>query len=249
MAVSRREMRPPADIATHASSSADPVPAGGRLPEELDEGQRASFHPNTTPVDAGFFTWEIETGEVICDPVTFRMHGLPEDGPATMDHFLSRVPPSDLAQLLRVMEQMVASNGNYQIEYRILAPDGSMRSMEARGRILQGPDGRPGRMIGLVTDTTATRNAREAEKRRLRNFAASPLALAATMSAMTKSSISFRRTRWRAATVPMPPAPNSTMRMVSLPVGRGTAGRPSKGFAGPSEGAGRSGGGRRPPGR
>lgn len=183
MAVSRREMQLSADIVTPASGGpapvgADPGPASAdaalsrdSLPEMLDEGHRASFHPNTTTVDAGFFTWEIESGEVICDPVTFRMHGLPEDGPATMDHFLSRVPPSDLAQLLQVMEQMVAAMGNYQIEYRILAPDGSLRSMEARGRILQGPDGRPGRMIGLVTDTTSTRNAREAEKRRLRNFA------------------------------------------------------------------------------
>lgn len=164
-------MTRPADIVAPAFQSTAAESADGRQPDALDDGLRASFHPNSTSVEAGFFTWDITSGEVVCDPVAYRMHGLPEDRPATMDQFLSRVPESDMAQVLRAMEQMVASSGNYQIEYRILAPDGIMRSMEARGRILPGPDGRPNQMIGVVTDTTATRAAREAEKRRLRNFA------------------------------------------------------------------------------
>src|SRR6266496_5025886 len=77
------------------------------------------FKPNATSVDAGFFTWEIETGEVICEPVTYRLHGLREDRSATMDTFLSRVPETDLPGVISAMKRMMASCDTYQIEYRV----------------------------------------------------------------------------------------------------------------------------------
>lgn len=129
------------------------------------------FHPSATSVEAGFFTWDIASGEVICDPVTLRMHGLADGQIATMDMFLARVPAHDLAQVSEAMSKMVASVGTYQIEYRVLGEDGSLRSMEARGRIMPGPDGQPARMMGLVMDTTAVRAQREFEERQLRELA------------------------------------------------------------------------------
>jgi Stage II sporulation protein E (SpoIIE)/PAS fold len=129
------------------------------------------FQPNATSVNAGFFAWEVATGEVICDPVTYRLHGLPDDTSATMDTFLSRVPPSDLPDVVEAMQKMAASCDSYQIEYRVTGHDGTLRSMEARGRMLAGPDGRPARMVGVVMDTTAVRASREAERRRLREGA------------------------------------------------------------------------------
>src|SRR5580698_9128633 len=125
------------------------------------------FHPSATSVEAGFFSWDIGSGEVIGDPVTFRMHGLSDGLIATMDSFLARVPATDLAQVYEAMQSMVASTGTYQIEYRVTGEDGSLRSMEARGRIMPGPDGRPARMMGMVMDTTTVRAQREAEERRL----------------------------------------------------------------------------------
>jgi len=129
------------------------------------------FHPSATIVDAGFFAWDITTGEVICDPVTFRMHGLDDRLVATMDTFLSRVPEDDLIQVQEAMRTMIASAGTYQIEYRVLGEDGSLRSMEARGRIMPGPDGAPARMMGMVMDVTALRARREEEERELRELA------------------------------------------------------------------------------
>ena len=39
--------------------------------------------------------------------------------------------------------------------------------MEARGRVVPGPDGQPARMTGIVMDTTTIWASREAERRRL----------------------------------------------------------------------------------
>jgi serine phosphatase RsbU (regulator of sigma subunit) len=164
--------RGPGEIAKPVNGSATPAPADDDDTNDIVADVALTvFHPNATSVEAGFFTWDIDSGEVICDPVTFRMHGLKDHIVASMDTFLARVPDSDLAQVREAMAAMIASTGTYQIEYRVLGEDGSLRSMEARGRIMPGPDGRPAKMMGLVMDTTANRAEREAAERKLRDVA------------------------------------------------------------------------------
>ena len=126
-----------------------------------------TFRPRVTRADAGFFSWDMIANEVVCEPGTYALHGLPEDGPATMETFLLRVPEEDRADLITALRQMMSSCGTYEIEYRVAALDGSLRSMEARGRVVPGPDGQPARLSGLVMDTTTIWASREAERRRL----------------------------------------------------------------------------------
>jgi PAS domain-containing protein len=123
------------------------------------------FRPGVTRADAGFFSWDMIANEVVCEPGTYGLHGLPEDGPATMETFLLRVPEEDRADLITALRHMMSSCGTYQIEYRVAALDGSLRSMEARGRVMPGPDGQPARLSGFVMDTTTIRASREAEQR------------------------------------------------------------------------------------
>jgi serine phosphatase RsbU (regulator of sigma subunit) len=164
--LSGREMTQAGDIPAMLDShtAAGPV-------DEVTEGAVTSFRPKSISVDVGFFNWDIATGEVVCDPVTFRMHGMPELQSASMDQFLARVPASDLPQVRAAMERMMAACGDYQIDYRVIGPDGSLRSMEARGRVVPGPDELPARMMGVVTDTTDARAERDAEQQRLRGLA------------------------------------------------------------------------------
>ena len=103
-----------------------------------------TFRPRVTRADAGFFSWDMIANEVVCEPGTYGLHGLPEDGPATMETFLLRVPEEDRADLITALRHVMSSCGTYQIEYRVAAVDGSLRSMEARGRVVPGPDGQPG---------------------------------------------------------------------------------------------------------
>lgn len=156
--------------APSARLEADWAKGGGSVraaPQREDEFALGVFQPSASAVQAGFFCWEIATGEVHCDPLSFTLHGLPEDSPAHIESFLSVVPDSDLSDVLGALRLMAGSCGNYQIEYRIAADDGGSRSMEARGRVLPGPDGLPGRMVGVVTDTTAVHERHAQEKRQL----------------------------------------------------------------------------------
>lgn len=152
-----------------SGGAAEPVGEVGVL--TAPQAARSCFEPNATSVDAGFFTWEIASGDVVADPVTYQMHGLPETASSTMSAFLSRVPESDLERVEATIARITASCGAYQIDYRVIGEDGRLRSMEARGRVMPGPDGRPARMIGVVMDVTTIRADREAQERRLREEA------------------------------------------------------------------------------
>ena len=163
-AAARRDAAPRQDAAVSASDLAAP----GQRPAESGPGRDpVRFRPGVTSVSAGFFSWDMIANEVVCEPGTYALHGLPEDGPATMETFLSRVPEEDLADVMAALRHMMRSCGTYQVEYRVVGLDGSLRSMEARGRVLPGPDGQPARMTGLVMDTTTIWASREAERRRL----------------------------------------------------------------------------------
>jgi serine phosphatase RsbU (regulator of sigma subunit) len=163
--------RGPSDVSAQVNGSGVRTKAGPDGADIVADVALTVFHPSATSVDAGFFTWDIKSGEVICDPVTFRMHGLKDHLVATMDTFLARVPDTDLPHVVEAMQSMIATVGTYQIEYRVRGEDGSLRSMEARGRLMPGPDGEPARMMGMVMDTTAMRAEREAEERHLRELA------------------------------------------------------------------------------
>ncbi len=102
-----------------------------------------AFSPSVTPVEAGFFSWDMATGEVTFEDGLHALHGLPGEGPATIAELLDRVPDEDAASLISAMREMMAACGTYQVEYQVLDTEGTLRSMEARGRVLPGPDGRP----------------------------------------------------------------------------------------------------------
>jgi len=160
-------MTQPPDVVAHARSDQN----GNGLPATLRDHGSTAFRPTSTSVDAGFFSWDITTGEVTGDPAAYRMHGLSPETGASLETFLAMVPESDLPQLLETMEQLTEASGTYQIEYRIKSASGALRTMEARGRILTGDDGQPAQMMGMVVDTTTMRAKRDAEQRRLREVA------------------------------------------------------------------------------
>ncbi|HWG14926.1 MAG TPA: SpoIIE family protein phosphatase [Streptosporangiaceae bacterium] len=148
-----------------------------------------AFRPGVSAVEAGFFSWDLTTGEVTFEPGVYALHGLIGDGPVTMADLLARVPEEDRAGLVAAMREMTAACGTYQVEYRVLDTAGTQRSMEARGRVLPGPDGQPAQMTGFVMDTTTIWVSREAERRRLHE-GAERTALAQKLTAALASAVS-----------------------------------------------------------
>lgn len=138
------------------SRSAGPrvlTPWGGRV------SRSSGFSAST-----GFFNWLLPSGDVVCDEQTFRLHGLPPDAVPQFETFLAQVPPEDVEDLLRMLQPLLSSAGDYVFEYRVRWPDGGIHTLETRGRVVPGPDGGALRLMGVIADITERRAAEEAAR-------------------------------------------------------------------------------------
>jgi PAS domain S-box-containing protein len=73
-----------------------------------------------------------------------------------------RVHPEDRSLRDSAVKAAIETQGEYEIEYRILLPDGTLRWIGARGRCVAGKNGKGPRLIGVSIDITP-RKAAEAE--------------------------------------------------------------------------------------
>jgi two-component system, LuxR family, sensor kinase FixL len=100
------------------------------------------------------------------------------------DGWLAALHPEDRAGARAAWAEAVASEGDYEVEYRIRrGADGSHRWFLVRGAPLRGPDGRVERWIGVGVDIDDRRRAEEALRRRSRKLKLLSEAAAGLLSA------------------------------------------------------------------
>jgi PAS domain S-box-containing protein len=103
----------------------------------------------------GAWQWDLGSGGVIWSPGLEQIHGLePGTFGGTFDDFKRDIHPEDLGMVLGELQGTLSSRRNYHVVYRMLHPDGSIRWLEAFGRIVAGADGRPERLAGVCIDAT-----------------------------------------------------------------------------------------------
>jgi two-component sensor histidine kinase len=104
---------------------------------------------------SGLWSWNVETDEIAMAERSHALWGVPRDGSFTFGDLSTRiVPPAFVATR--------STPGPYQIDFRILLPDG-IRWVSARGR--GGNEGIVGRiMFGAFLDSTARKEAEEARE-------------------------------------------------------------------------------------
>ncbi|MBU6400537.1 MAG: PAS domain S-box protein [Verrucomicrobia bacterium] len=100
----------------------------------------------------------------------FHIFGLSEtefDG--TVASFLARVHPDDLEAVRQASRLATERSTDYEIEHRIIRPDGDVRWVHEKARVLRDAGGRPVRMLGVVQDITERKAAEAllAEERNL----------------------------------------------------------------------------------
>jgi PAS domain S-box-containing protein len=101
----------------------------------------------------GTWEWIIESNEVICSPGLETLLGLPPGTfPGTFAAFEQGIHPDDRDNVLRALQETVASGREIHAEYRVPLPDGSLRWVESRGKLFRGDGQRPTRLIGVSID-------------------------------------------------------------------------------------------------
>jgi PAS domain S-box-containing protein len=137
---------------------------------------------------AGIGVWDLDvaTGMVSGTAQFFRIYGLPEtSGQVHISVTRGARHPEDRHKVEDGYRRTVADGGDvYETEYRIIHPDGQVRWIFGRGRVVRGADGTPVRYSGVDIDVTERRQAeerlRESEERFSKAFhsAAHPMSIA-----------------------------------------------------------------------
>jgi len=112
---------------------------------------------------AHFGVWELDTITTriwVSDKVR-ELFQFPREGEVSYAEFEQRVHPDDRATRDQAVQKAIRAQGAYEIEYRILLPDGNVKWIGGRGRCLLGGDGKSTRLLGVSMDITERKQAEE----------------------------------------------------------------------------------------
>ncbi len=103
----------------------------------------------------GSWDWGIQANQVTWSEELFRILGLdPAQDTPSRQRYVSLVCPEDRERLERAVAISLRQRHPFEIEYRICRPDGSVRVVLGRGRVITDRRGRIERMLGTTQDIT-----------------------------------------------------------------------------------------------
>jgi PAS domain S-box-containing protein len=109
----------------------------------------------------GSFAWNVASGDIIWSDQTFRIFECDRATKPTMEFIVQRTHPEDRAAFQETIDRVSIDQNDYDHEFRLLMPDGSVKYVHAMARVAQDLFGGI-EFFGAVTDVTA---AREAERK------------------------------------------------------------------------------------
>jgi PAS domain S-box-containing protein len=118
----------------------------------------------------GYWVHDIDARFVTCSDETCRIFGLaPEQGPVAVARYQELVHPDDRQRIVAAAAEALRGGRRYDVEYRLVRPNGEMRIVHSRGDVMRDESGRARRMFGMIQDITERKAAetalRESEQR------------------------------------------------------------------------------------
>ena len=99
--------------------------------------------------------------EITWSAECYRIFGIPQGTAMSVEAFTACVFPADRDSVARASHEAVVHNLPYDIEHRVLTPDGQLRWVHERARVEHDDTGRPSRLLGTVQDVTERHLAEE----------------------------------------------------------------------------------------
>jgi PAS domain S-box-containing protein len=106
----------------------------------------------------GSWEWDAIADEVVESDEIVRIFGRHL---SSYDGFLELVHPDDRERVRNAVHQTIAHNSPYDLDYRIIRPDGAIRIIQARGATMTDGSGKTVGMIGTTQDVTERREMEE----------------------------------------------------------------------------------------
>lgn len=107
--------------------------------------------------------WELDTrtNEVWLSDKARELFQFGPETTISYTQFQDRVHPEDRSVRDATIQRAIKTLGGYEIEYRTLLPDGTVRWIGGRARCVKGEDGEGTRLLGVSMDVTERKEAQE----------------------------------------------------------------------------------------
>jgi PAS domain S-box-containing protein len=116
----------------------------------------------TRSAGIGIWDWDIQKNELVWDERMYQLYGIrEEDFSGAYEAWLSGVHPDDRLLSDRISKQALEGDIDYDTEFRVIWPDGSIHNLKANGDVIRDAQGKPVRMIGVNYDITESKRAEQ----------------------------------------------------------------------------------------
>ena len=178
---------------TVAARTEELMLANGRLEQELAERRKAeeALRESEARLEAaqrlahvGYWDRDLDTEHITRLEETYRIHGLLRgEYPVPPGSALELVHPDDRRMMLDALAEALRGGRRYDLDYRVILPDGEVRFVHSQGDVIRDEAGRPQRMFGTAQDVTARKRAEQ--RLRAQHAVARILAEATTLEEAT----------------------------------------------------------------
>ena len=116
----------------------------------------------TRAANVGIWDWDVIQNIMLWDDTMFEIYGGSRDRfSGAYDAWETALHPGDLLRMRSEIEWALSGEKEYDTEFRVLWPDGSIHYVQANGSVLRDDSGQALRMLGTNWDTTARKQAEE----------------------------------------------------------------------------------------
>jgi PAS domain S-box-containing protein len=106
----------------------------------------------------GTWRWDAASGVTLWDATMERLFGLePGTFDGTYDAWVALLHPADREATRAVLERALVTLEPYEVQHRVVWPDGSLHWLQGRGLVVADADGHPTGTIGCTADITAAK--------------------------------------------------------------------------------------------
>ncbi len=132
-----------------------------RAQENLERSQSQLLEAHRL-AQIGSWTFDAGTAGIVWSETLFEIFGVASDsGPMTSERYNQLIHPEDRDWLRETLSMAAATGSAYEVEHRVIRPDGSIRTIEARGKAVLNADNQIVRMQGTAQDITEQKMAEQ----------------------------------------------------------------------------------------
>jgi PAS domain S-box-containing protein len=103
----------------------------------------------------GNWTWLIKEGKILWTDELYRIYGLePQSQEITFELYASFIHPDDKEELFNTIQNALSTKMPYDLHHRIIAADGSVKHLNAKGSVQLDKNDQPQKMLGTAQDVT-----------------------------------------------------------------------------------------------